>query len=601
MDKMDKIAVLDNGGQYTHLIATKIRKLKVYSEILSPDVKARKLEDSKGIIISGSPYSVYDENAPPFNTEIFELDTPILGLCYGLQLMAHYLGGEVKPGQTKEYGMAELEVEYSKDIFQGLRRKEPVWMSHGDTVKKIPKGFKRIGFTYDCPYAAFGDPERKYYGLQFHPEVDNTPKGMHILSNFAYNTCKADPIWTMGNFVEEKSKALKEEVGDKNVFLLVSGGVDSTVSAVLLEKALGSEKVFTLHIDNGLMRKGESARVEDELKKLGFKNIFVIDTSEDFYNALGDETDPEKKRKIIGKTFIDVANREAEKLGLKNWLLGQGTIYPDTIESGGTKHADVIKTHHNRVEIIQQMIAEGKIIEPLKELYKAEVRDVGMELGLPEKRVWRHPFPGPGLGIRALCTDKTEIPKDVEELSRKVNVIASNFNMKGIILPIKSVGVKGDARSYEYSAAVFGRKASWHELEQLSTRLTNEVRGINRVVYSVVPNNIKSVSIIKSTINKKRMDMLRDADYITMKNLDESGLMRKVWQCPIILLPVNINSKGESIVLRPVYSERAMTAKFSDLPWEVVNKTAEEISDLDGIGAVLYDITHKPPGTIEWE
>lgn len=598
---MDKITVLDNGGQYTHLIATKIRELKVYSEILQSDVKASKLEDSKAIILSGSPYSVYDKDAPPFNTEIFELDIPILGLCYGLQLMAYHLGGEVKSGQVKEYGMAELEVEYTRDLFQGLRRKEPVWMSHGDAVKKMPKGFKRIGFTYNCPYAAFGDPEKKYYGLQFHPEVDNTPKGMHILSNFAYEVSGCKPTWTMGNFVEEKSKVLRKEARDKNVFLLVSGGVDSTVAAVLLERSLSADKVFALHIDNGLMRKGESEQVEKELKKLGFKNIFVVDASEDFFKTLGDETDPEKKREIIGTTFIDVANREAEKLGLKNWLLGQGTIYPDTIESGGTKHADVIKTHHNRVLIIQQMIEEGKIIEPLKELYKAEVRDVGVELGLPEKRVWRHPFPGPGLGIRALCTDDTRIPEDVNELSRRVNDISSSFNMKGIVLPIKNVGVKGDSRSYEYSAAVFRRKTDWDELEQLSTRLVNEVREINRVVYSIIPENINDVSIVKSTINRKRMDMLREADYITMKNLDENNLMRKVWQCPTILIPISINNNGESIVLRPVYSKRAMTARFADLPWEVVNKTAKEIVDIDGIGTVLYDITHKPPGTIEWE
>ncbi len=600
MEIKDKIYIVDNGSQYTHLIASKIRSLKVYSEIVNPNVSANRLQDARGIILSGSPYSVYDDDAPDFNTEIFELGKPVLGLCYGLQLMAHHLGGEVRPGNTKEYGIAELQIKETNHIFKNLNTKETVWMSHGDAVDKIPSGFKQIGLTQDCPFAAIADFERAFYGLQFHPEVDNTPKGIDILRNFTYSITGSKPSWTMKNFINQKTQEIKNEVKDRDVLLLVSGGVDSTVSAGLLEKALGPEKVYALHIDNGLMRKNESEEVITDMKKLGFKNIYMVDASQKFYDALGEETDPEEKRKIIGAKFIDVANEEASKLSLQNWILGQGTIYPDTIESGGTKHASVIKTHHNRVGIIQEMIRKGQVIEPLRELYKTEVREVGEEIGLPKNRVWRHPFPGPGLGIRVLCAKEETIPKEVFDLNTNVTALASKLGFDSKVLPIKSVGVKGDARSYEYPVAIFGMEINWQELESVSTRITNEIRGINRVVYTLIPETIVSAKPIVSHITKERVDLLREADNIVMKNLENSGLMSKVWQCPTVLLPVSVNDGGESIVLRPVLSERAMTAKFADLPVDFVNKISKEISKL-GVSAVFYDITHKPPGTIEWE
>lgn len=595
----DKIVVIDNGGQYTHLIATKIRNsINVYSEILPPDAGIKKLEAAKGIIISGSPASVYREDAPQFNTEIFETGIPILGLCYGLQLMAHHLGGEVKPGNVKEYGMAELVVSQRKGILSGLADRERIWMSHGDSVKVMPKGFEVLASTADCPYAAIGDFKRNFFGLQFHPEVDDTPKGIEILRNFAINICGCKPSWTVSNFIEESSEKLRKEAKNKNVFLLASGGVDSTVAAALLEKALGPERVYALHIDNGMMRKNESIEVEKDLRKIGFKNIFVVDASGDFYAALGSETEPEAKRKIIGKTFIDVANREALKLGLKDWLLGQGTIYPDTIESGGTKHADVIKTHHNRVDVIRKMIEEGKVIEPIRELYKAEVRELGVKLGIPKERINRHP--GPGLGIRALCAKSAGAPESLEELDNQAKAVAKKFGLDALVLPIKSVGVKGDERSYEYPVAVCG-DADWQTLESVSIRLTNEIKGINRAVWCIMPKSIKSMEVVAAAITEERMNLLREADCITMSELENSGLMDSVWQFPTILAPLKINGGGESIILRPVCSERAMTARFASLPADFVKTLAEKLAALKGIGAVFYDITHKPPGTIEWE
>ncbi|MBR9707221.1 MAG: glutamine-hydrolyzing GMP synthase, partial [Candidatus Diapherotrites archaeon] len=324
---MDKVTILDNGSQYTHLIASKIRnELHVYSEIVHPDVPMSELKDSKAIILSGSPFSVHDVNAPKLNPEIFKLGKPVLGLCFGLHLMAHQLGGEVKPGKTKEYGSASLNVKRKEGVFQGLQSSERVWMSHGDSVTKLPPGFVTLGSTSDCEFAAFGDLEKKFYALQFHPEVDDTEHGTNILSNFVLRVAGCKPEWTIESFIEEESEKLRKQVGSKKVFLLVSGGVDSSVCAALLEKALGPENVIGLHVDNGLMRKSESSDVVEALREVGFKNINVVDASEDFFRVLQAKVDPEVKRKLIGTEFINVSNREASKFDLgAGWLLGQGT------------------------------------------------------------------------------------------------------------------------------------------------------------------------------------------------------------------------------------------------------------------------------------
>src|SRR3989338_4135914 len=389
-----QIYILDFGSQYTHLIARRIRQLNVYSEIKLPTVSIDEIKDAKGIILSGGPASVYDKTAVKYNPEIFKLNVPILGLCYGQQLMAQALGGKVSPGEVKEYGFAELEIEKKRSnskknkivkkekskLFAGLKDTEIVWMSHGDYVSKLPKGFEAIGSTKDCKAAAFENRKEKLFGLQFHPEVTHTPNGMKIIENFV-KICKCKKNWTMHNYLKQAISDMREKVGKRNVFMLISGGVDSTVAFALLNKALGSKRVYGLNIDNGFLRLNEAEWIVKKMKMLGYANFHQVDAGYEFLDAVRGITDPEQKRKVIGKVFIDVQRKVLQSLKLNHddWLLGHGTIYPDTIETQGTKHADLIKTHHNRVEIIQKMIKEGKVIEPLMHLYKDEVREPGKE------------------------------------------------------------------------------------------------------------------------------------------------------------------------------------------------------------------------------
>ena len=596
---MDAIIVLDFGSQYTHLIANRIRRLNVFSEIKAPDSSLAELRDAKGIILSGGPSSVYDRKKPGFNKDIFKLGIPVLGLCYGHQLMAHELGGKVKPGKVREFGIARLKIKNKKNIFKGLKSQETVWMSHGDSVVELPPDFEILASTEDCRIAAMGNTNKNFYGFQFHPEVTHTPNGMKILSNFAFNICKCRKEWTMASFIDKKIKEIQEFVKEKNVFLLVSGGVDSTVCFALLNKALGPERVYGLHIDNGLVRKNESDKVKIALEAHGFRNFHVVDASKEFLNALKNVYDPEKKRNIIGDKFIEIQQKEVEKLKLNphDWLLGQGTIYPDTIETAGTKEAALIKTHHNRVKAIQELIEKGRLIEPIKELYKDEVRELGLKLGLPKNLVYRHPFPGPGLGVRILCIVKEFTPKNIKEIKAKADKIAEKYRLKAQILPVRSVGVQGDFRTYKNPIVLTG-KAGWNKLEKASTEITNKIRDINRVVYLIKPENIRGIKIKKASITKERADLAREADDIVAEALIKNKLYNKIWQMPVVLLPLGINN--ESIVLRPVYSREAMTAKFAEMPFKILNRISEKILKLK-IDFVFYDITNKPPATIEWE
>ena len=589
----DKIAVLDFGSQYTHLLARRVRELHVFSEIFPSDILIERLKGVKGIILSGGPSSVYEKESPKPDSRLFSLNIPILGLCYGHQLLAELLGGKVTPGNVKEYGLAELKIKNKKDLFSGLDERETVWMSHGDFVEKMPKGFEIIGSTHDCKIAAMTNGI--FFGLQFHPEVTHTPKGMKILENFAIKICKCKREWTMQDFIEKKIEEIKAFAKNKNVFLLVSGGVDSTVCFSLLVKALGEGRVYGLFIDNGFMRKNETAMVKKLLSR--FKNFHVYDASKEFLEEVNCIINPEEKRKIIGNKFIEVANNAIKKLKLEHdkWILGQGTIYPDTIESGGTKHADVIKTHHNRIGAVRDLIKEGKIIEPISQLYKDEVRGLGLELGLPDSLVFRHPFPGPGLAIRCLCSDGKEKIQNKDKLEEEIN--KQTGNLKAIILPVKSVGVQGDSRTYRHPVALVG-KSEWKTLENISTRVTNEFREINRVVYLIAPDDLSDFNLKKKFLTKERLDLLREADYIAMKEIEKAGLMKKIWQMSTVLIPFGLN--GESIVLRPVFSKEVMTLKFADIDFRIVKKIAEKIMKL-GVDAVFYDITHKPPATLEWE
>ena len=595
----NKIAVLDFGGQYAHLIANRIRRLGVYSEILPNDVAPRQLKGFKGIIISGGPQNISEDDSLKCHSGVFKLGTPVLGICYGHQLISHILGGKVSRGKTKEYGKAIVYLKQKKGIFSGLSDQETVWMSHGDYVSKLAPGFEIIATTVDCPTAAVADYQRNIFGLQFHPEVTHTSSGMKILDNFIYKVCRAGKNWDMKTFITQETKKIKERLKGKKVFLLVSGGVDSTVCFALLNKALGPSRVYGLNIDNGLMRQNEQKEIESVFRKNGFTNFHRINASEEFLNSLTGVFDPENKRKIIGQKFITVQDQETKKLRLnpKEWILGQGTIYPDTIETGGTKHAAVIKTHHNRVEAVQKMINQGKIIEPIKELYKDEVRQVGEMLGLPHNLVYRHPFPGPGLGIRCLCADK-EYPIGPKPLG-KINGIARQYKLKVKILPIKSVGVQGDSRTYAHPCVLAGN-TNFKTLEKASTDITNNIREINRVIWLLTKTAISKFRLKKSYLTKMRLDLLREADALVNDYLRKNKLYESIWQFPVVLIPLSFGG-GESIVLRPINSTEAMTANFTRLPLKHVKAMANKIMKLKEIDAVFYDVTNKPPATIEWE
>ncbi|MBI2653824.1 glutamine-hydrolyzing GMP synthase [Candidatus Woesearchaeota archaeon] len=500
------ILVLNFGGQYCHLIARRVRDLGVYSEILPCDISLGEIGKLKpdGIILSGGPASVYEHNAPTMDKKILGLGIPILGICYGLQLIGKFVGGTVLGGKLKEFGKKELHVKKNGKLLKGLSKKEQVWMSHGDLVTELPKDFQILASTDSCKIAGFENNEKKLYGVQFHPEVVHTLKGNEILKNFVFGICKAKKNWHIKNVAKQLIKEIKKEIGKNSVIMGVSGGVDSTTAATLLHKALGS-KLYCVFVDHGLIRKGEAEEVKDFFeKKLKFKHFYFIDASQIFLEKLRGITDPEEKRKIIGHTFIEVFESKVVELGKKHKnikFLGQGTIYPDRIESAQpTKYASKIKSHHN-VTLPEKMVL--KVIEPLKEFYKDEVRKLGKELKIPEEILNRHPFPGPGLAIRILgevTEERLRILREadyifIDEL-KKSGYYSKTWQAFAALLPIKAVGVMGDARTYEYIislravTSIDAMTADWAKmpnelLEIISNRIINEVRGVNRVVYDI--------------------------------------------------------------------------------------------------------------------
>ncbi|MFW3147081.1 MAG: glutamine-hydrolyzing GMP synthase [Thermoplasmatota archaeon] len=605
----DTIAVVDNGGQFAHLIATKVRdSVNVRTVIKDPGADASEFGDVKGIILSGGPDSIHEEGSVQINPEILDLPVPVLGLCYGMHQIAVKYGGKVEGSDWKEYGYASIDRK-EDPVFRDVPQGDRVWMSHGDKVTVLPEGFSVIGSTENCPVAAFGDDLRRRWGFQFHPEVEDTRHGVEMLRNFVLDICRARPDWTARSNLDEIVRTISEEAGGRNVLCLVSGGVDSTVVAALLNRALPEDRCRFIHVDTGLMRKDESRKVMEALSRQGLRDLKVVDASGSYLEALRGKTDPEEKRKIIGRLFIDIINEEAGEALSSEWVLAQGTLYPDTIESGGTANADVIKTHHNRVDVIMQMLSEGRVIEPVKDLYKAEVREVGELLGLPKELVHRHPFPGPGLGIRALCQDSALIRRGLEEVrdvqERVDRAIEgdpwASGKLKGKVLPVRSVGVKGDARSYEHPVALWmDGMIPWPELKVFSTRLVNNTRGINRCMLVLHPGHGGAPSPIERFITKERMDLLREADAVVMDGLRRHGLYDSIWQCPTVLVPVGFGG-GEMVVIRPVWSKRAMTAEVSELPREFFDEAVPKLLSLNGIDSVAIDVTSKPPGTIEWE
>ncbi len=590
MADKNEIAILDFGSQYTHLIARRVRELGVVSHIYPNDISASKLKNAKGVILSGGPRSLVRDPRLKIDKKIFSLGLPILGLCYGHQMLADFFGGKVESGQAREYGLANLKVE-SSPIFAGVKKNSKVWMSHGDHVSKLPKGFKQIAGSNSESIAAMYNADKKFYGFQFHPEVAHSQEGKKMLNNFIFNICALKKNWDTNLMLDAIEKEVIQAAQGKNVFLLVSGGVDSAVCFALLEKVLGKKRVFGLHIDSGTMRLGETKKISAALKKLSFDNLHVYNAEKEFLTALKNISEPEQKRKIIGDLFLDITDRIMREKNMSGdgWLLGQGTIYPDTIESGGTKNADVIKTHHNRVPRVQQMIADGKIIEPLKELYKDEVRAIGMKLGLPKNLVYRHPFPGPGLAIRCLCSDGS-------------NEVATEIKPNLLKLPVKSVGVQGDERSYSHPALLLGTNPGWAKLRVLSPTITNKHKEVNRVLLPVFGDlkNITKSKLTKAYLTKPRLELLRKIDAIVDDAILADKKCGKIWQCPTVMIPFGYKNK-ESIVLRPVESEEAMTVSFAQIPDNTLKKIISKIKALRAVDYIFYDLTNKPPGTIEWE
>jgi len=601
----DTIAVIDFGGQYAHLIATKIRRMGVRAEIRQPEDTLDAFRGYRGIILSGSPSLSSHGEDQDYNRDIYDLDIPILGLCFGHQEIAKHYGGEVVHG-GREWGPADLQLQGEHTLFQSLRPSEQVWMSHYDSVVSLGPEFRELGFTVTAGgehrYAAIGSDTLRRYGFQFHPEVDDTVHGTEMLYNFVFGICGCEASWSMDRYLEEEVERIREQVGDESVFLLASGGVDSTVSAVIIGRALGPERLHLLHIDNGLMRKGESARVLERFKEMGLgEHLHFVDASDTFLEALAGAVDPEKKRRIIGDTFVRVFQDKARELRIQDHLLGQGTIYPDTIETGGTPRADLIKTHHNRVPIIQRMVEEGKVVEPLAELYKVEVRELGERLGISRDLLWRHPFPGPGLGVRLLCNTGQADRTGFDTAEPLLASVVLRFGLDALLLPIRSVGVKADLRAYEHPVLLSG-DASWDTLMEAASAITKKVPGVNRCIWNLAPGRPTSAHPLAATVTRERLDLLREADAMVMAALRRHGMYGEIWQCPTVLVPLQVGpEEGELVVVRPVLSERAMTARPHPLSTPILDDLRREILALDGVSALALDITSKPPGTIEWE
>ncbi len=591
------IVILDFGGQYAHLIASRIRRFGFKAYILPSETKASALKNVAGIILSGGPQSVYEAGSPQADTAILELGIPVLGLCYGHQWLAHALGGKVAPGTVKEYGLTDIEQLSGNGLFAGLPQQFTVWMSHGDEVKELPAGFMKVASSKNCMNAAMMNENKKIFGIQFHIEVTHTQHGMEILRKFV-DLCSPE-AWSIESYAAHVGEEILKEVGSRKVFMLVSGGVDSTVAFTLLNTVLGKDRVQGLLVDTGLMRKGEVAAIQKAFEPLGIKNLQIEDASQKFFAALKDVYEPEAKRAIIGKTFLDVQREVSERMGLRiedGWMLGQGTIYPDTIETGGTKNSDKIKTHHNRIEMVQKMIEEGLVIEPLKELYKDEVRQLGEELGLPHELVWRHPFPGPGLGVRILCASvPTPIPSPSPERGRETP--------DRVVLPVRSVGVQGDGRTYRHALSLFANDHSGPDDSHyaLASSIPNGSKDINRVLFCLSHPKPFEISFTPTYITKDSADLLREADAIVTDAIREANLYEKIWQFPVVLLPLGAKKGGRSIILRPIESTDAMTAAAYRLPKEVLQTMTASILKLKGIDAVFLDLTNKPPATIEWE